>query len=1083
MPTKRRTAAVLVVAAALAAATLTWFERPVTAAASGAAELTRSVTLITGDKVILGPTDQSPVKVVRAAGREKIAFSMRRHPTGISVVPADATQLLARGLLDPRLFDVTGLLAQGYGDAGPQRLSVIVEQRARQATPAGAELIRQLPAIGGAALRIRNEGSAFWQSISAGAGTLDAGVAKVWLNARHQVSLDQSTAQIGAPAAWRAGYTGRGVPVAVLDTGIDQSHPDLAGKIVEARNFTAEPDTTDTVGHGTHVAATIASGDAKYRGVAPDSSLLVGKVCDTEGCPEDAIIAAMEWAAAEKRVKVVNMSLGGQDFPGIDPLEEAVARLTAEHDTLFVIAAGNSGAGGDGTLGSPASADAALAVGAVSKQDALAGFSSRGPRPGDSALKPDLTAPGVQIVAARSKDGFLGAPGEVRTAMSGTSMATPHVAGAAAILRQRHPGWSAAQIKAALMGSAKPAEGVSAFAQGAGRLDLGRALEQVVVLDQPSLSFGIQSWPHGDDKPVTRTLTYRNLGSTAVTLDLAVRSAGASLPAEMFSLSAAKLTVPAEGTAAVDVTADTRVASADGLITARVVARSGELAVVAPVGVDKEPESYDLTVNVIGRDGQAASAYELSLISHERWFGKYLYDPSGTIRVRLPRGRYVVDTAVMSGADTDVVVQPALVLDRSRAVTLDARLAKPVGHALANRSARPVAISTGMNVVQGHDVLGTAHLGPEGAVLRTAQVGPDAPRQRVVGFYQGVSAEPAPDGTLTDLPVVYHLGWFTPGRVTTGVRKVRDSELAKVRVRSVAQGAARTAVRDSIAMSTEVPGASAGLGVGLPISLPSDRTELFSTDRVAWQRSFGQNPRDGLVEVIEYAPARQYRRGPGRELWNGGGVYGPSLPGPAHQVGYALQLPDRLQFNVGLFSPSAETSAATKVDRGRTVIRRDGTVICESAVDGQCFAEGNHKGAFRIETEAERSLTDTSTEVSAVWTFSRRTGEPGALPIQVIRFGADLAEDNSTPGNRRLRLPVHVQRNPGASAAGLRSLALEMSIDDGATWQPVRVLGAGPHRTAFIRNPAGGYISLRAKAVDTAGNTASQTIIRAYRVS
>ena len=100
------------------------------------------------------------------------------------------------------------------------------------------------------------------------------------------------------------------------------------------------------------------------------------------------------------------MSLGGGDTPSIDPLEQAVDDLTAAHGTLFVIAAGN--AGGTATVGSPGSADSALTVGAVDDEDQLADFSSRGPRVGDDAIKPDITAPGVDIVAAGAANGVIG---------------------------------------------------------------------------------------------------------------------------------------------------------------------------------------------------------------------------------------------------------------------------------------------------------------------------------------------------------------------------------------------------------------------------------------------------------------------------------------------------------------------------------------------------------------------------------------------------------------------------------------------------------------------------------------------------
>src|SRR6185369_170371 len=134
---------------------------------------------------------------------------------------------------------------------------------------------------------------------------------------------------------------------------------------------------------------------------------------------------------------------------------------------------------------------------------------------------------------ARSKDGALGTPGASHMALSGTSMATPHVAGAAAILLQQHPTWTPAQLKEALMGSANPAASVDPFGQGAGRVDVARAVTQTVLADPPSAGFGLQRWPHTDDRPLEQTITYRNTGDSDVTLQLGLAG---TAPAGVFTL-------------------------------------------------------------------------------------------------------------------------------------------------------------------------------------------------------------------------------------------------------------------------------------------------------------------------------------------------------------------------------------------------------------------------------------------------------------------------------------------------------------------------------------------------------------------
>ncbi len=352
------------------------------------------------------------------------------------------------------------------------------------------------------------------------------GIDRVWLDGVRRASLDKSVAQIGAPAAWKAGFTGKGVKIAVLDTGTDTTHPDLKGQVIAEKNFSAAKDTKDRVGHGTHVASiaagTGAKSGGKFKGVAPDAKLLAGKVLDDDGYGDDSgiLMRFMEWAVAQG-ADIVNLSLGGPDTPEVDPLEAAVDKLSAEKGVLFAIAAGNEGDAA-GTVGSPGSADAALTVGAVDDKDVLAEFSSRGPRIGDGAVKPDVTAPGVDTTAAIPSGSLIarevGEKPAYYATISGTSMATPHVAGAAALLKQQHPDWKSAELKGALTASTKPGA-YNPFQQGSGRIQVDRAIAQTIVA-VASVSFGVQQWPHTDDTPVAKKVTYRNLGTSDVTLDL-----------------------------------------------------------------------------------------------------------------------------------------------------------------------------------------------------------------------------------------------------------------------------------------------------------------------------------------------------------------------------------------------------------------------------------------------------------------------------------------------------------------------------------------------------------------------------------
>ncbi|MCW2637837.1 MAG: peptidase, partial [Dactylosporangium sp.] len=295
------------------------------------------VTLITGDVVELAPAgDGRYAATVRpAAGRERITFHTLEVDGGLRVLPSDAVPLLAAGKLDADLFDVEELIADGYGDTKSTSLPLIVKYQ--QLGDTGVRMLagnsRPLTSIGGAALAAdKSTLAGFWRAQTAQVkqaaqtrqatqvATFGGGIDRIWLDGRVRPALDRSTAQIGAPAAWQAGIDGHGVKVAVLDTGVDATHPDLAGRIKQAQNFTSSADTVDRFGHGTHVAATVggtgAASNGSRRGVAPGADLLIGKVLGDDGSGyESWIIAGMEWAAAEGAT-VVNMSLGGEASDG-----------------------------------------------------------------------------------------------------------------------------------------------------------------------------------------------------------------------------------------------------------------------------------------------------------------------------------------------------------------------------------------------------------------------------------------------------------------------------------------------------------------------------------------------------------------------------------------------------------------------------------------------------------------------------------------------------------------------------------------------------------------------------------------------
>ncbi|MEU4409670.1 S8 family serine peptidase [Streptosporangium sp. NPDC023963] len=672
--------------------------------AHGAAAVTRTITLITGDKVTVrsGGTGTGTT-VVRGPDGEPVGARVTTVGTDTYVHPDSAMPYLSAGLLDRRLFNVTRLLADDYDDAHVDHLPLIVTYaddsaaRAAKALPEGATKVRTLSSIKGAAVtEDRDKAASFWSALTGGraaapgareggrgnaAPAFTSGIAKVWLDGKVKVDLADTVAQIGAPEVWAAGNTGEGVDVAVLDTGVDAGHPDLAGQIEASASFVPGEEVTDRHGHGTHVASTIAGTGAasggKEKGVAPGAELHVGKVLSDQGQGQDSwIVAGMEWAAREQRAKVVSMSLG-TDAPtdGTDPMSQAVNALSAETGALFTIAAGNAGPS-ERTVGAPGAADAALTVAAVDASDHLADFSSRGPRLVDGALKPELSAPGVGVLAARSQYAREGEG--PYTTMSGTSMATPHVAGAAALLAAAHPGWTGGQLKDALMSTSKATPDHTAYQAGTGRLD-ARAATTATLFATGGAYLGIHPLEEEQGGEAERQVTYTNTSATEVTLDLALKVAGA--PDGLFSLSASRVVVPAGGSGTVTLTADLDRVSEKNGYTGWIEASAGGGPVLARtvVGVSTEDRPRHLVIKARDRDGAPMSGQINLLREGDPADGYYSFLTfTGEVDVLVPQGRYSVwmwgdvrGTHGPSSLGLALLNEPLVTVEDDTTVTLD----------------------------------------------------------------------------------------------------------------------------------------------------------------------------------------------------------------------------------------------------------------------------------------------------------------------------------------------------------------------------------------------------------------------------
>ncbi|WP_331723179.1 S8 family peptidase [Streptomyces canus] len=1068
--------------------------------AGSASAAGRYVTLLTGDRVRLDARGRV-TGVRQAPGREHVPVSVRGVGGDQYVVPADAAALIGQNLLDKRLFDVSGLIRAGYDDTRRGTLPLIVsyegESAQRRSTQkslvadADATVRRELPSVAGAAITVPKAGADdLWRAL-----TEEQAVARVWLDGRFKASADEDgakareagggVAQIGAPAAWAAGYDGKGVKVAILDTGVDTTHPDLASAVKASKNFTGTGSTDDRAGHGTHVAATLAGSGARsrgrYKGVAPGAGILNAKVLDDSGEGSDSsVIAGLEWAAGQG-ARVANLSLGQADTPGEDPVEAAVNALSKSTGMLTVAAAGNEGPDA-GTVDSPGAAESALTVGAVDGEDRLADFSSIGPT-ADSALKPDLTAPGVDIVSARAAHGHMGDPAaDGYVSMSGTSMATPHVAGAAAILAQRHPDWTGARIKQALTASTTPTTGATGYQQGTGRLDVSRALEGAVASEQTSVSFGKQLWPHTDDRPVTQHITYRNDGDQPVTLDLtatATGPGGSTAPEGMFTLSTTQLTVPAGGTAGVDLTADTRVEAADdaysGSLVATVRNGAGPAAVRTAFGVVREAEAYDLTLKFLDRGGKPVSAPLTEILGYSgTYWTTDLKDSEqiskGVYRVRVPRGDYVVDTVMEDARGTSALVRPRLSLTGDTTVVFDARKAKPVGITApqgAKMSDGQLNLAVGTGDTGGEPHNSTLFWGTF-KNLRTATLGPTAPSGRLSTQLGGLWQK----GSTT-----YHLLYNLPDRFPTGYRHTtRMNELALLKRNFGSSVAHRKGI-----VNVLWSGPTLSLGtVSDPFPLPTTAKIYITTPKgFKWTANLGQRNASGDDEDVFYGTesAKSYQAGRTYAATYNVGVFSPITGGPygAQRDGDTLDLcvPD-LADGTGHPASSTAKRHTTVTADGSTLLDNDGA-LCQTV---EKLPSVPARYTIRTNLTRPPGVATTTSRLTAAWTFTSSPSDPGSLPLSTVRFHPKLTPTGTAPAGRRTTIPLSLQ---GPAATDLKSLTVKVSYDAGKTWSPAPVTTTHGKRTLTLTHPENARsVSLKSTLTDTTGNTYAVTILKAY---
>jgi subtilisin family serine protease len=1189
-----------------------------------------TVTLITGDKVTIGTaSDGAEVRSFTSPDGTAAAFHRSVVDGSTYVYPDAALPYVTAGTLDKQLFNVTKLIADGYDDDHAARLPLIVRytdaaaKSRTQPRVAGSTVVHRLDSVQGAAVaEDRKQAPAFWSALTGGSTSaaarsatpaLAGGIAKVWLDGKVKADLADSTAQIGAPQVWSQGDTGKGVKVAVLDTGVDAAHPDLTGQVDASASFVpADQTITDFVGHGTHVASTIAgtgsASDGKERGVAPGARLEIGKVLDPRGHGQQSwIIAGMEWAARDQQARIISMSLGGGNGDPHDPLSTAVDQLSAETGALFVVAAGNGGS--TQTINSPGAADSALTVGAVDSADKLADFSSQGPRNVDAGLKPEITAPGVNIIAARSQDSSSGSG--YYTTMSGTSMATPHVAGAAALLASVHPDWTGEQLKEALVSSAKATPSYTPYQAGAGRVDANAAVH-ASVFAPAGASSGFHSWPQKPGETDAQKVTYTNVGDAPLSLDLAVDSRA---PAGSFTLSAAKVTVPARGTTSVTLTTDVERLPADQAISGVITGTDGTGVVRTRtlIGAEREGPKYGLTIVAKDRSGKPLTG--MVTVTAERLMTTVQLDASGAGTLQLPARTYSGWLiATVQGAKGPHSLGMALLsfaglqLDRDRTVTLDARKVRQVK---VNVPKEATAVISRLDVRQEFSSSSTSTCtmlpGDTGYGFEAYDSVWALPTAgKAAGFAFGArfrleqpaltlgtktktykdllverAATPLPVGTRKLTAVFAGEGTaedLARHDVHGKIAVVRRSDSVGIKEQAAAAAAAgarvllvvndgdgRLSPWDNITGSTLHPPAltvaTLGADQGGPLidALQRSRVELTVTSHPTTDYVYdlvhhwaGGVPADPTWTVKPSDLARvdvsfrNYRReGQAYEFlktmsadWDD--VWVP-LPAPTqgHRTDWVagdsdwldaagiygetgqlsmdvLHYPAGTTSKVSWFGPiqRPRMSAAGGNQPGRyldtMLVPAPGWGDSGAGHVGDAYAnfdvndrETLYQGDQELDwSNAEKLLVaglaperlpyrlvvdnsrgtwanPYSTHTLTEWNFtSAATNEGTALPLIQLDYGVDT--NAAGRADRHADLTVTASPMEGTTAA-IGKVSLEVSYDDGATWQrpDLRHNGAG-WRTALHAPKSAGFVSLRVTARDSDDNTVSQTITRAF---
>ncbi|WP_232837195.1 molybdopterin-binding protein [Lentzea terrae] len=574
--------------------------------------------------------------------------------------------------------------------------------------------------------------------------------------------------------------------------------------------------------------------------------------------------------------------------------------------------------------------------------------------------------------------------------------------------------------------------------------------------------------------PITKKVIYRNVSAEDVTVPVSVDHAAVAV-------GDSRITVPGNGSAEVAVALDpAKVAVGSG--GARVVVGDS----VVAVGFTAEPEMYELAVTVVGRDGRPADAEVSALELGSGDSVDFERPVDGVTKLRLVKGSYSVDVLVRGDREYTWASTGKISLDRATAVTVDARQGKEVGVRLDRQVARKYLGVDAVYQAGGGRV-------QTGVSTRSQDRVFAVPVEADAGYFNFGTFQIWGEGGHEYFVASPHAG----GIPVVLTPRVRDRELYEEKVRYRAQGAPAIGSRSSTPFY--VKGQSVTFGVVFDLPIPQRRVEHFTgRPDVKWVMDFFQRPQsqpglgfDGHISAgrpVFVAGERAERS------WNSvvvttdlnlRGFHG--LVRYPNNGGYVQHWP---------FAPGEPNASDELVFGGPYVTAR--TKL--STVDGKVLADNQGVWAnFRdlpeaptryvLDVEAQRSpkWTPFAPKVATRFTFgSAKTDAQVYLPVPTLRISGPFDDLNRAPAGCAV-FPLDISVTPQAGSAGaaaVRSVAVQASVDDGATWRSVPVVGAKARWKALVRHPDGvEFVSLKVKAVDAAGNSVEQMTMRAYGVN